>query len=41
MSAAQVIIGLGGIVYPMIIKQMMVNYGFRGSLKLFIKGIDK
>ncbi|XP_053598558.1 uncharacterized protein LOC103570511 [Microplitis demolitor] len=34
MSAAQVIIGLGGIVYPMIIKQMMVNYGFRGTAAL-------
>ncbi|XP_057340861.1 uncharacterized protein LOC130677939 [Microplitis mediator] len=31
MSAAQVIIGLGGIVYPMIIEQMMAIYGFRGT----------
>ncbi|XP_074100232.1 uncharacterized protein LOC141528199 [Cotesia typhae] len=31
MSAAQVIIGLGGIVYPMIIEKMMDVYGFRGT----------
>ncbi|CAD6208796.1 GSCOCG00003603001-RA-CDS [Cotesia congregata] len=31
MSAAQVIIGLGGIVYPMIIEKMMDIYGFRGT----------
>ncbi|XP_076648257.1 uncharacterized protein LOC143356442 [Halictus rubicundus] len=31
MSAAQVIIGLGGIVYPIVIEKLMTVYGFRGT----------
>ncbi|KZC12317.1 Monocarboxylate transporter 14 [Dufourea novaeangliae] len=31
MSAAQVIIGLGGIVYPIVIEKLMKIYGFRGT----------
>ncbi|XP_031828762.1 uncharacterized protein LOC116425325 isoform X2 [Nomia melanderi] len=31
MSAAQVIIGLGGIVYPIVIERLMNVYGFRGT----------
>lgn len=32
MSAAQVIIGLGGIIYPTLIEKMMTLYGFRGKI---------
>lgn len=31
MSAAQVIVGLGGIAYPICIEKMMRMYGFRGK----------
>lgn len=31
MSATQVIIGLGGIIYPIAIERMMTAYGFRGK----------
>lgn len=31
MSAAQVIIGLGGIIFPTLTEKMMVLYGFRGK----------
>ncbi|KAG7207315.1 hypothetical protein KM043_008982 [Ampulex compressa] len=31
MSAAQVLIGLGGIVYPILLEKMMTIYGFRGT----------
>ncbi|XP_014487641.1 PREDICTED: monocarboxylate transporter 9-like [Dinoponera quadriceps] len=31
LSAAQVIIALGGIVYPILIEKMMTSYGFRGT----------
>jgi len=31
MSAAQVIIALGGIIYPTLTEKMMALYGFRGK----------
>ncbi|KAK0079471.1 hypothetical protein PV325_001217 [Microctonus aethiopoides] len=34
MSAAQIIIGLGGIVYPIMIEKMMSAYGFRATAAL-------
>lgn len=36
MSATQVIVGLGGIVYPILIEKFMTLYGYRGeSQKLY------
>lgn len=32
MYAAQVIIGLGGIIYPVLCEKMMQSYGFRGKI---------
>ncbi|XP_034952014.1 uncharacterized protein [Chelonus insularis] len=34
MGAAQVIIGIGGIVYPLLVEKMMSAYGFRGTAAL-------
>ncbi|KAK2585108.1 hypothetical protein KPH14_008619 [Odynerus spinipes] len=34
MSGAQAIIGMGGIVYPILIEKMMLMYGFRGTAAL-------
>ncbi|XP_032664414.1 monocarboxylate transporter 9-like [Odontomachus brunneus] len=31
MSASQVVIALGGIIYPMLTEKMMMSYGFRGT----------
>ena len=37
MSVAQVVVGLGGIAYPLCVEKMMRMYGFRGeSLTLII-----
>ena len=36
MSVAQVIVGLGGIAYPICIEKMMRMYGFRGKSLILI-----
>lgn len=37
MSAAQVIIALGGIIYPTLTEKMMALYGFRGKILIKIE----
>lgn len=32
MGVSQVVVGLGGIVYPIVIELMMEEYGFRGKI---------
>lgn len=39
MSASQVVIALGGIIYPMLTERMMMSYGFRG--KILVKVIPR